>query len=157
MILRKRGSGRLVRMRLGWKLRDNAQHERRGGRRGGVLKPWAARHAMIALSSREAEFDAIGRAMVGLIAVRPILSEFGWSVRPRLCLVHASVAQGVESRRGLGQVRHLDVRFLLLQQSVRSGALLLHKVSGHTGPADAVAKPMRYTDSMRSSGNVAVR
>lgn len=88
---------------------------------GGVLRMWARRQATVALSSGGVEFYIVGKAAVEVLAVRSMLSDLGWTVRPRYC-VDVSAAQGMASGHDIGRARRLDVRFLWLQQTVRSGA-----------------------------------
>eukprot|EP00959_Pyramimonas_sp_CCMP1952_P297291 6219670-Pyramimonas_sp.AAC.1 len=54
----------------------------------------------------------------------------------------SSAANGISSRQGLGAVRHLDVRFLRLQERIQSERLLLKTVDGHWGPADLFTKAL---------------
>ena len=44
------------------------------------------------------------------------------------------------SRRGLGKMRHLELRDLWLQREVGEGKVLVQKVPGTENPADAMTK-----------------
>ena len=44
------------------------------------------------------------------------------------------------SRRGLGKMRHLELRELWLQREVGDGKVLVKKVAGTENPADAMTK-----------------
>ena len=59
----------------------------------------------------------------------------------------SSGAIGVASRRGLQRLRHLDVRFLWLQQETAHKKVRLSEVPGPENVADANTKP---TDRRRS-------
>lgn len=96
---------------------------------GGVLKTWATRTAIVALSSGEVEVDPAGKAAVEVFAVLSVLSDLEMN-SPAVSVVDASLAQGFASKQGIGRGRHLDVRFLWLQQAFRSGALRLSKSWG---------------------------
>ena len=45
------------------------------------------------------------------------------------------------SRRGLGQVRHIEVHQLWLQDKIAKGEMGIEKIDGKTNPADALTKP----------------
>ena len=109
---------------------------------GGVVKSWCNRQGSIALSSGEAEFYAAGKAAAEGIGASSLLADLGWKARPRVCL-DAEAAKGIASRRGLGKMCHLEVRYLWLQEVVRSGRLQLKKVRGTDNPADVLTKPLK--------------
>ena len=54
----------------------------------------------------------------------------------------SSAARGISSRQGLGAVRHIDVRFLWLQERVQNKKLLLKTVEGYWNPADLFTKAL---------------
>ena len=55
----------------------------------------------------------------------------------------SSVAKSFVSTRGLGKMRHLEVKLLWLQECVQRGRLLVGKVSGKSNIADALTKYQR--------------
>ena len=50
----------------------------------------------------------------------------------------SSAATSFVSRRGLGKMRHVDIRDLWLQKEAREGKVLVHKVVGTENPSDLV-------------------
>ena len=58
-------------------------------------------------------------------------------------------AKSIAERLGVGKVRHLDVRWLWLQQEVRRGVIELEKVKGTENIADVGTKPLSVSE-MRS-------
>lgn len=64
----------------------------------------------------------------------------GWSLELRLW-VDSSTAVAVATRSGLGKIRHLEVKFLWLQEAVRAKRLSGQKVKGLASPADVLTKP----------------
>ena len=68
-----------------------------------------------------------------------LLADLGVEVQ---AAVHtdASAAIGIVRRSGLGKLRHLNVRYLWLQDQVAAGNMALHKVHGLVNPADLVIK-----------------
>ena len=63
----------------------------------------------------------------------------GWSYGNR---VHsdASAAIGIARRRGMREMRHLDVTDLWVQEKVKSMAVNLVKIKGENNPADIFTK-----------------
>ncbi len=52
----------------------------------------------------------------------------------------SSAAKSFVSRRGLGKMRHLQIRDLWLQEEVEHGRLEVHKVRGEENRADLMTK-----------------
>ena len=104
-----------------------------------LIKGWSAAQAVIALSSGEAEYYGIVKgASVGL-GVRSVLRDLGCGVRLAV-YTDSSVAKGMASRKGLGEVRHVEVNQLWVQEKVGSGEIELKKVDGQSNLADAQTK-----------------
>ena len=52
----------------------------------------------------------------------------------------SNAAKSFVNRRGLGKMRHLEIRDLWLQKEIREGRVLVHKVLGTENPADLMTK-----------------
>lgn len=52
-----------------------------------------------------------------------------------------SAAMAVASRTGLGTIRHLEVKFLWLQEAVRTRRLIVQDIKRLAKPADLLTKP----------------
>jgi hypothetical protein len=112
---------------------------------GGVVKTWSSTQATVAQSSGEAEYYAIVRAAMEAIGLKSIMEDLGWQASIRLW-VDSSAAKSIASRVGLGRVRHLEVKFLWLQQTVKDKRVSIHKVRGDSNPADALTKPKNFKE-----------
>ena len=82
--------------------------------------------------------EAVTRAK-GLLT---LAKELGWG---ELSLVvhlgtDSNAAKSFVNRRGLGKMRHLEIRDLWLQKEIREGRVLVHKVLGTENPADLMTK-----------------
>ena len=73
------------------------------------------------------------------IGLQTLARDLGWSLGLRL-FVDSSAAKAIASRKGLGKVRHLEVRHLWLQQAVRQKKVVLRKVLGKENPSDLLTK-----------------
>jgi hypothetical protein len=113
---------------------------------GAVLRAWSNRQATVALSSGEAEFHSATKAAAELLGVQTLMHDLDWPVRLWLG-VDASAAQAMANRRGIGRVRHLDVRYMWLQHLVKAGAITVRKVPGRGNPSDVLTKSQNATDA----------
>ena len=107
-----------------------------------ILRTWSATQPTIATSSGEAELIAMAEGASRGLGMRTTMAEF--DLDPSLEVVQvftdSSVAKSFVSTRGLGRMRHLDVKLLWLQECVQRGLLDVGKVSGVTNVADALTK-----------------
>ena len=104
-----------------------------------LIKGWRVTQAVIALSSGEAEYYGIVKGSSVGLGARSVLRDLGSGVR--VCVMtDSSAAKGMASRRGLGRVRHVEVKQLWVQQKVGSGEIELKKVEGTNNLADALTK-----------------
>ena len=118
------------------------------------LKSWASTQATVALSSAEAELYALTKGASQALGMMTLLEDFGLKTRATLH-TDASAAIGIVRRAGLGKLRHLNVRYLRLQDHLRSGHMDLHKVAGVANAADLVTKhlgPGKAKDHLEAIG-----
>ncbi len=54
----------------------------------------------------------------------------------------SAAAKGMVSRTGAGRQRHLEVKYLWVQQACREERFSLRKVAGEKNPADLMTKPL---------------
>jgi len=109
------------------------------------LKSWSSTQSVIAGSSGEAEYDGIVKGGSNSLGMRSLMSDLGINVRIQI-KSDASAAIGIASRRGLGNIRHLEVSQLWLQQRVASEDLKIEKVKGAENVADALTKHLGVED-----------
>ena len=69
----------------------------------------------------------------------------------------SSAAKSFVSRRGLGRMRHLQVRDLWLQKEVRDGNLTVLKVPGVSNPSDLMTKILGTRDIAKRLGEMNLR
>ena len=112
------------------------------------IKTWSSTQGAYALSSAEAEFyvmiDAVTRSK-GLIS---LAKELGFTDLENVVHVgtDSSAAKSFVSRRGLGKMRHLEIRDLWLQKEVNDGKVIVSKVAGTENPADLMTKILGISD-----------
>jgi precorrin-3B methylase len=103
------------------------------------IKTWSSTQDVVALSSGEAEYYAMVKAISQGIGVRNLLSDMGIKVSIQIN-TDASAAKAIASRRGCGRIRHIDVATLWVQEKVANGEVSIKKVAGTENLADILTK-----------------
>ena len=106
---------------------------------GHCFKHYSLTQSTLCLSSGESELHGISKAVSTGLGMQSIAKDLGFDISVR---IHsdACAAIGIARRRGLGQIRHLDVEDLWVQQKVRDRSVDLVKVLGAENPADILTK-----------------
>ena len=107
---------------------------------GVLLSAGTRAQSVVAQSSCEAEYIAATAATSEAKYIQSLFLACGQHVSIQL-REDSSGAIGVASRRGLQRLRHLDVRFLWLQQETANKRVRISKVPGPENVADANTKP----------------
>ena len=108
------------------------------------IKTWSTSQGAVALSSAEAEFYAMIEAVIRAKGVSHVMVELGFEVEQELQLyTDSSAAKSFVSRKGLGKMKHLEIRDLWLQREVSLGKVVVNKVDGKKNPADLMTKYLR--------------
>ena len=112
------------------------------------IKTWSATQGAYALSSAEAELYGMVEAVTRAKGLRTLAFEVGFrDLRNVVELgTDSSAAKSFVCRRGLGRMRHLQIRDLWLQQEVKDGGVVVHKVPGTDNPADLMTKVLTTQD-----------
>ena len=95
------------------------------------------------MSSGEAEYYAIVKGASPGMGIRSMLQDFQINKPVQRYLEikeDSSAAKGISSRRGLGQLKHIDIKELWIQEKVSNGNLKITKVLGTINLADALTK-----------------
>ena len=92
-----------------------------------------------AVSSPTAEFYASCSLAGDMLHISSILEDLGYPVE-NVIETDSSSGKSIALRRGLGRVRHLDVRALWLQQLVAARAVQIQKIPGAENRADVGTK-----------------
>ena len=120
------------------------------------LKVSSHTQSTISLSSGESEYYGIVKCAAIGLGARSMLSDFGMCADV-VVRTDSSSGMAVGSRRGLGRLRHVQTRYLWVQQRVQQGDLRLNKELGDTNVSDALTKPLdekRMTNLLTMMGEV---
>ena len=109
---------------------------------GHLIKSWSATQQAYALSSAEAELYAMVEAVTRAKGLQTLAVELGISGLSSVIQLgtDSSAAKSFVCRRGLGRMRHLEIRDLWLQKEIRDGKVEVAKIRGTENPADLMTK-----------------
>ena len=103
------------------------------------METWSSTQQVIALSSAEAELYSLGKGAAHALFHKHAMKEIGVEIEAEIgCDNNAAI--GAAQRRGAGKMRHVQTRFLWMQDQIASGAVKLVKEGTHTNPADVGTK-----------------
>ena len=108
-------------------------------RGGHHIKSWSSTQKKVTLSSAEAELAACIKASAETIGVAQMAGGLGRQVEGEV-YVDSSAALGVVNRKGNGELRHIRVGHLWIQQTAEDEILAYRKVHGKNNPADVCTK-----------------
>ena len=92
-------------------------------------------------SSTEAEIYGATTGVMEGCHLQQLLGWLGDPLRMRLSL-DSSAARSAVLRRGVGRIRHLEVKVLWIQDHTNSGRLVVDKIKGTENVADIGTKPL---------------
>ena len=98
--------------------------------------------ATVALSSGEAELYAIGSGTADALFIKSLVEESAIFQRANLCVfTDSNVGKSIASRFGASRkTKHVELRFLYVQELISSGMVRIKKILGTLNPADILTK-----------------
>ena len=106
------------------------------------LRTWSTTQGAIALSTAEAVLYAMVDGVLRMKGMKSMLVELGLASFDDVIelQVDSAVEKSFISRRGLGKMRHVELRDLWIQREVGEGKVRVVKVEGKANPADVETK-----------------
>ena len=116
-----------------------------------TIKSWSSTQSSPALSSCEAEYYALVDGATRVLGLQAAAKELGVTVEDVVveATTDSSAAKSYASRRGAGRVRHVEVKYLWLQQAVADGRFRMVKIAGEQNPADVLTKYKTLPEARR--------
>ena len=93
----------------------------------------------MATSSGETEYYAVVKACAEALGIQAVAKELGWNAKIQI-YVDSSAARAIATRNGLGRLRHMEVRYLWIQEVASRKRLVILKIDGQANPADVLTK-----------------
>ena len=103
------------------------------------IRHWSSTQTTLALSSGEAELGGICKGATMGMGLRSVAADLGITYDVHL-LTDATAATGMTRRLGIGNIRHLDVSVLWIQQKVRDNDMLLSRIASKEHPGYSFTK-----------------
>ena len=116
-----------------------------------LLFHWASTQATIALSSAEAELNALVKAINESLGIQNMMKEMGKVVNFRV-YTDSSAANCMVHRLGAGKVKHLEARQLWLQERVLKKNVKIEKVPRDQNSSDSLT---HYWSAVDAKGHFA--
>ena len=113
-----------------------------------LVHHWSNTQTVVALSSMEAELNAIVKGVAEVSALANMLKECGRSSTAQI-FTDSSAANGVVHRQGCGKVKHLECRQLWVQEVIASGKVQCFKIPRAENPADALTHYWTTSDGQK--------
>ena len=112
------------------------------------LRTWSTTQGAIALSTAEAELYAMVDGVLRMKGIKSMLVELGLASCDDVIELQVDGAAGKSfiSRRGLGKMRHVELRDLWIQREVGEGKVRVVKDEGKADPADVGTKFLSATE-----------
>jgi hypothetical protein len=120
------------------------------------IRTWSTTQGSLATSSAEAEFYAIIEGGSRTLGMASLGKDLGCSLKA-IMYSDASAGRSMVFRKGLGRVRHLETKYLWIQDVVRAGRIQLLKVKGVENPADIGTKYLSLREMSELLGGIGVR
>ena len=109
---------------------------------------WSSTQSTVALSSAEAELNALLKAVSGSLGIKNMMSHAGVDMIVEV-FTDSSAARGIVHRTGCGKAIHLEARQLWIQEAVESKDVKVSQVSRVHNPSDALTHHWSGTDGYR--------
>ena len=93
----------------------------------------------VSLSSGEAEYYGLVKGGSVGLGLRSLLEDWGLEAKIEI-RSDSSAARGHVKRRGLGAMRHIQTRYLCLQERLAEGHLSVGAIAGKVNPADILTR-----------------
>ena len=123
-----------------------------------MMSSWSRVQQTVALSSAEAEYYSMSGGAGEGIFVQSLLAEMGFVTKEVLMKVDASAAKAMAERSSMPtRVKHMQIRFLHLQQLVASKRVRVLKVPGEKNRADLLTKPVTTDVLTRLRGDLGIQ
>ena len=107
----------------------------------------------IGLSSGESEFYGLVKGAAVALGLQAILADWGLPVSADVAS-DSSAARGHVQRRGLGRMRHIQTRYLWIQERVGEGHIRVLCVAGKENDADMMTKALNGKEISRILGRL---
>ena len=104
-----------------------------------LIKAWSKTQASVTLSSAEAELVAMCKLAAEMIGMGSLAADLGQDMKITM-YADSSAAIAIAKRRGSGNLRHINIGLLWIQEKTEMEKVTIKKVKGISNPADMMTK-----------------
>ena len=124
-----------------------------------LIKAWSRTQDSVTLSSAEAELVALGKLAMETLGVRSMAAEWLMTddIAASVLWADASAALSIAKRQGAGEMRHINVKTLWLQEKAVQKVLSYSKIKGEDNPADGLTKHVRQELAVKYAETVSMK
>ena len=97
--------------------------------------------SLTTLSVAESEFYALIKGASAVLGLQSLFADWGLQVTVEVQSDRTS-AKSMADRKGVAKVKHMQTRFLWIQERVANGDITIHHVGTKLNPADPFTKPL---------------
>jgi len=116
-----------------------------------MLAHWSSTQSTVALSSAEAELNALIKAASETLGILNMLKAMGKDFNAKI-FTDSSAAKGIVHRIGCGKVKHLEARQLWIQEAVLRKMIQVKKIGRADNLSDALTHHWSCVDGARHFG-----
>jgi histone deacetylase 1/2 len=112
---------------------------------GFVLQQFSKTQSTLSQSSGESELVALYQGVSAAVGIQHLIEEIAWESLPQVGLVAQCDSTAAISsclRLGVGRIKHLELKYLWLQDMIRSRALRISYIASRLNKADLLTKPL---------------
>ena len=113
-----------------------------------MIAHWSSTQSIVALSSAEAELNALVKLASEALGVRNMFYEHGKEFTI-IALTDSSASNGILHREGCGKVKHLEARQLWLQSHVEDKKIDVQKIPREVNCADCLTHHWSIADGSK--------
>ena len=120
------------------------------------IKTWSTTQKTRATSSAEAEFYAIVEGASRGLGFKSLAADLGSNLEI-IIFSDASAGRSLAFRKGLGKVRHIETKYLWIQDLIKEGRLKLLKVKGTSNPSDIGTKHLSLAETQTLLSSIGLK
>ena len=79
------------------------------------------------------------------LGIQSLAKDMGHDVKVTVW-TDSDAGRSLASRRGHGKMRHMELRYLWVQEMVKDGRMKVRRVNGEENPADQLTKPKSLSE-----------
>ena len=121
-----------------------------------MISHWSSTQTVIALSSAEAELNAVVKMVSETLGVKNMFKSMGID-KKIVIKTDSSACNGIVHREGCGKVKHLETRQLWVQDVVGQKIVDIQKVPRANNPSDCLTHHWSAIDGGRHMHSVGLK